>query len=160
MDLLADATSLSHYRSHRQSTERICVLSVDGPGRRSAGPQPCRLAGGDSQCGGARSGTQRRRFGNLGAVARPRIKMATGKKYPRARGHPTRQTRIRASLCARGHRRGHTVVPSGQRYTGKRIPCPHPQIRQTRTDKWGHLKRYIFFKLGFLSPKLPSPAAD
>jgi len=36
-----------------------------------------------------------------------RLKIATGRKNPRTRGHPTRWAQIRAWICARGHGHGH-----------------------------------------------------
>jgi len=84
--------------------------------------------------------------------------MATGRKYPHTRGHPTRWARIQASTCVRGHRRGHRTVPNKQRYTGKKRVCPHPQIRQTRTDMWGHCRRSIYpLASRVSSSQIPNP---
>ena len=57
------------------------------------------------------------------------LKMATGRKNPRTRGHPNRWARIRARTCARGHGCGQRYKPNGHSLTGKKIAYPYPQTR-------------------------------
>ena len=49
------------------------------------------------------------------------LKMATGIKYPRTRGYPTRWARIRVWVCARGRGGGYDSKPNGYFITGLKI---------------------------------------